>query len=172
MSGARRGARRIRGLPAPARASTAAAVTIRRGRDDDAAALAEVYLASRRQAEPAIPRLRHTDADVRAWFASIVLVEHEVWVAELEARIVALIVLRGDSIDQLYVHPKAQRCGIGTRLLEHAKRQRARLRLSTFEANEAARAFYEKHGFTAIAFGDGTGNEEGAPDVLYQWNGI
>jgi len=83
-----------------------------------------------------------------------------------------VMVLRGDVMDQLYVCPQAQRRGIGTRLLEHAKRGRGRLRLYTFQSNDPAREFYETHGFTAIAFGDGTTNEEGAPDVLYEWRGI
>jgi ribosomal protein S18 acetylase RimI-like enzyme len=152
--------------------TTAAAITIRLGGADDAASAADVYLASRLGAGARIPRLAHTADDVRAWFASIVLVEHEVWVAERAGRMVGIMVLRGDSLDQLYVRPDAQRCGIGSRLLDHAKRRRGRLRAYTFESNEPARAFYERHGFTPIAYGDGTANEEGAPDVLYEWRGV
>ncbi|MBM4443426.1 MAG: GNAT family N-acetyltransferase [Candidatus Rokubacteria bacterium] len=147
----------------------AGAVTIRRGVVEDAAAVAGVYVESRRHAGPLIPRMPHSDDDVRTWFASIVLVDHEVWVAEAAGRIVAIMVLRGESLDQLYVAPAAQRLGIGRKLLEHAKARRRRLRLFTFAANEPARAFYERHGFRAIAFGDGTTNEEAAPDVLYEW---
>jgi hypothetical protein len=29
--------------------------------------------------------------------------------------------------------------------------------------------FYERHGFMAIEFTDGSGNEEKEPDVLYRW---
>lgn len=150
----------------------AAKVTIRRGVVDDAAAVADVFLTSRRHAWPRIPRGVHTDDEVRGWFASIVLVEHEVWVAEDDGRIVAMMVLRGESVDQLYVRPEAQRRGVGARLLGVAKQQRHQLRLYTFQSNEPARAFYEKHGFRPIAFGDGSTNEEGAPDVLYEWKGI
>ena len=149
-----------------------APVTIRRATLDDAAVAAEIYVTSRRGAGALIPRSAHTDEDVRRWFAGIVLVEHEVWLAEIEARPVGVMVLRGDAMDQLYVRPEAQRRGVGTRLVAQAKRGRARLRLYTFESNEPARAFYEKHGFKAIAYGDGTANEEGAPDVLYEWRGI
>ena len=109
---------------------------------------------------------------MRAWFASIVLVEHEVWVAAAGEHVVGIAVLRGDTLDQLYVHPGHQRHGIGSRLLDHAKRQRRTLRLSTFQSNEVARVFYERRGFRPIAFGDGTANEEGEPDVLYEWRGI
>lgn len=101
------------------------------------------------------------------------LAEQEAWVAEVDGTIAGMLVLRGDSVDHLYIRPGAQRRGIGARLLQHAKRQRPHgLRLYTFEANEPARDFYEKHGFKAIAFGDGTGNEEGEPDVLYEWKGL
>ena len=144
-------------------------MAIRRGVAEDAAAVADVYLTSRRQAAPYIPQMVHTDDGVREWFASIVLVQHEVWVALIRDRIVALMVLRGDSVDHLYVRREHQRRGVGAQLLAHAKRQRRILRLYTFQSNEPARAFYEKHGFAAIAFGDGSTNEEGAPDVLYEW---
>jgi GNAT superfamily N-acetyltransferase len=144
-------------------------VAIRRGVAADAAAVAEVYLESRRAARPRIPPVPHTDAEVRDWFARIVLAEHEVWVAEGRGHIVAVMVLRAEWVDQLYVRPDVQRRGIGSQLLDVAKRRHGRLRLYTFEANEAARDFYEKHGFAAIAFGDGTANPEGAPDVLYEW---
>ena len=166
--------RRLRSVPAGARVMresprARAVETIRPAHVDEGAAIAAVYLASRRHAAPLIPRGRHTDEEVRTWFATVVLPEHDVFVAESGGRIVAFLVLRGDSLDQLYVHPGHQRRGIGSRLLAHARGPRRRLRLYTFEANEPARAFYEKHGFRAIAFGDGTANEAGAPDVLYEW---
>ena len=59
--------------------------------------------------------------------------------------------------------------GIGTLLLAHAlKTLPSPVRLHTFQANHGARRFYERHGFTAIAFTDGQGNEERCPDVLYE----
>ncbi len=132
-------------------------------------AVTDVYLTSRRQAVPYIPRTVHTDDEVREWFASIVLVQHEVWVALIRDRIVGVMVLRGESLDHLYVRQEHRRRGVEAQLLAHAKRQRRILRLYTFQSNEPARTFYEQHGFTAIAFGDGSTNEEGAPDVLYEW---
>jgi ribosomal protein S18 acetylase RimI-like enzyme len=153
-------------------ANAAPTLEIRRATLDEAAAVADVWLASRKHAFPLIPRSVHADDGVRGWYATVVLVEHEVWVAVLGGRIVAMMVLRGDSMDQLYVLPEHQRCGVGTRLVAQAKRLRRVLRLYAFQSNEPAREFYEKHGFKAIAFGDGSANEEGAPDVLYEWKGI
>jgi putative addiction module component (TIGR02574 family) len=42
------------------------------------------------------------------------------------------------------------------------------VRLYTFQANTRARSFWERHGFKAIAYSDGSTNEERCPDVLYE----
>src|SRR5262249_19519580 len=73
-------------------------------------------------------------------------------------------------IDQLYVLPGWVGLGIGTRLRGLARRALPPpIRLYTFQCNQPARHFYERRGFEAIAFGDGSGNEEKCPDVLYEW---
>ena len=33
----------------------------------------------------------------------------------------------------------------------------------------AGSRFYERHDFRILELGDGSGNEEGCPDVLYEW---
>ena len=71
-------------------------------------------------------------------------------------------------LDQLYVHPEFKRQGIGSALLESVKSQTVgKLQLYTFQMNRDAAAFYERQGFVAIAYSDGSRNEEGCPDVLY-----
>ena len=42
------------------------------------------------------------------------------------------------------------------------------LRLFTFQRNDKGRAFYEKHGFTTVAFGVSPAPEL-EPDVEYRW---
>ena len=72
-------------------------------------------------------------------------------------------------LPHLYLLPSHVGRGIGSRLLAHALAVARRpVRLYTFQQNEGARRFYERHGFVPIAFGDGSGNEEGCPDVLYE----
>jgi ribosomal protein S18 acetylase RimI-like enzyme len=68
------------------------------------------------------------------------------------------------------LHPNVVGRGIGSKLLEQAKAELGSpIRLYTFQANLDAIRFYERHGFKAIKYGDGSGNEENCPDILYEW---
>jgi GNAT superfamily N-acetyltransferase len=142
---------------------------VRRARADEAGALAEVWLRARAASVPAIPPPVHTDDEVREWFERVVLPTREVWSADDDGVVAAVLVLEDDWIDQLYVEPAHTGRGIGGRLVTVAKERRpAGLRLWTFEANVGARRFYERHGFVATGSTAGD-NEEGAPDVRYEW---
>jgi GNAT superfamily N-acetyltransferase len=145
-------------------------LTLRRGTDSDAGPLAELYLRARKAAIPTIPMTAHTDDEVRAWIAELVIPRSEVWLAESD-QLVGLLVLDDDWVDQLYVDPELTGRGIGTQLIELAKSRRpGGLRLWTFESNTGAQRFYERHEFRATDRTEGD-NEEGAPDILYVWGG-
>lgn len=135
----------------------------------DALEIAEVFLASRRDALPYLPAL-HSDEETRRWIADVVLKHSEVWVAAFDDVIVGFLSVSGDHLDHLYVRPGYYRQGIGDRLLTKAKEiNPRRLRLFTFQRNGRARAFYEARGFVPVDFNDGSRNEEGEPDALYEW---
>lgn len=142
---------------------------IRRAEADEAEVLADLWLRSRRTAAPAIPPAVHSDDEVRGWLRDTVLPNDEVWVIGPAGQPEAMMVLSEDWIEQLYVAPHHQRQGHGSRLVRFAQNRRDSLRLYTFEANHAARAFYEKHGFTAAGPAS-TDNEERAPALLYRWS--
>ena len=111
--------------------------------------MSDVWLRSRHASFPAIPLPVHSDEDVRGWFATVVLPTREVWVADVDDEVVALLVLEDDWVDQLYVDPDWTGRGLGTRLLDVAKAERpAGLDLWAFQSNTGARRFYERHGFT------------------------
>ena len=119
--------------------------------------------------------LAHPDDDVRSWIRDRLIPDRETWVAtdgDADARIVGLLALAPGWIEQLYVAPDRLGEGIGSRLMEVAKGgQPDGLQLWTFQVNQRARRFYERHGFVAVEQTDGSGNEERQPDVRYEWRG-
>jgi adenosine deaminase len=157
---ARRGVRLIRRPPG--------APEIRRATSEDAPAIAEIFLASF-GATYEFP-LAHTPNEVRGWVADHLLPTTEMWVAVTDDRIVGFMSLGTNVVEQLYVAREWTGGGIGSRLIELAKERRpAGLDLFTFQVNARARRFHERHGFTAVWFGDGSENEERQPDVRYAW---
>jgi ribosomal protein S18 acetylase RimI-like enzyme len=142
---------------------------MRRATPDDAPAVADVYLASF-AATYDFP-LAHTDDQVRAWIREAVVAGGRTWVAiDADAAVVGMMVVAPGDLDQLYVHPDRLGQGIGRQMLDVARAESpAGLELYTFQVNERARRFYERNGFRAEWFGDGSANEEGQPDVRYVW---
>jgi GNAT superfamily N-acetyltransferase len=144
-------------------------VQVRRAHVEDAAATADVWLRSRAGSIPAIPGPVHTSEEVHDHFERVIFATQEVWVAETGGTVVALLVLDEGWIEHLYVDPDYCGKGIGSRLLDIAKREQpGGLELWTFESNTGARRFYERHGFTVTGATPGD-NEERAPDVCYAW---
>jgi len=155
----------------PAESATPSLVNLRRATAPDAPAAADVWLRSFSAALPTIVRPR-TDDDVRDYFREVVVPLRETWVADAGAGggIVGVMVLRDDELSQLYLHPDWRGRGLGDRFVALAKeRSPGGLGLWAFQINEPARRFYERHGFVAVTFTDGSGNEEGEPDVRYVW---
>lgn len=137
---------------------------------EDAEQVAELYLATRRAAVPAMPPLVHPPGSVHAHLATAVR-DKEVWVAEADD-VVGFATLAGDWLDALYVGPDHQGFGIGTALLELVKAQRPRgFSLWVFAGNAPARGFYHRHGLVELEHTDGSGNEERSPDVRMAWPG-
>jgi GNAT superfamily N-acetyltransferase len=153
--------------------TTAAAerLTIRRATTDDSGRIADVWLSSWRATFDFPPA--HPDEDVRRWLREELVPEHETWVAtdpDAEDRVIALMALSDTTVEQLYVAPDWIGRGAGRRLMELAKERRpAGLELFCFAVNGPARRFYERNGFAPVVFGDGSGNLERQPDVLYRW---
>ena len=111
----------------------------------------------------------HTPEEDRWFYRERVFTECQVHGAFEGGALVAIIAFRSDWIDQLYVLPEAQGRGVGTELLDIAKRASERLQLWTFQRNARARRFYEARGFALVEETDGARNEEREPDARYLW---
>ena len=139
---------------------------IRHATQDDVHAIAELY--ERAFATLTFLPVLHTIDEHRAWFARV-LVDKEVWVWD-EDGVRGFSALGNGQLMYLYLDVGWTGRGIGSTLLDHAKeRMPGGFSLWTFQANEGARRFYERHGLRPAELGAGSGNEEGMPDVRYEW---
>nr|WP_246304773.1 GNAT family N-acetyltransferase [Nocardioides thalensis] len=113
----------------------------------------------------------HSEAEVRAWLAGR-LAEDEVWVAEVDDVVVGYARFTPTWLDDLYVDPGAQGCGVGSALLDVVKALRPDgFSLWVFEVNHPTRAFYAARGLVEREHTDGSGNEERALDLRMEWPG-
>ena len=139
---------------------------IRRARASDAPAIGQVFLRAR-DLMTYLPRI--PDAD-RPKLGTWIVERHDVWVEEQNGRIVAFAGVSPGWLDHLYVDPEEQNAGIGSALLDYAKQlQPDGFQLWTFQHNDGARRFYERHGFVVVDRTDGAGNMEKEPDARYEW---
>ena len=96
----------------------------------------------------------HPIAEQKRYLLERMLPQHDVRLALVDRELVGFVAANATSVAQLYVRVGWQRRGIGRTLLDWAKRQSAgSLWLHTFARNRRACAFYERHGFVAIARG-------------------
>ena len=111
----------------------------------------------------------HTPDEDRWFYRERVFTGCQVHGAFEGGALAAIIAFRSGWIDQLYVLPEVQGRGVGSELLQVAKRAFDCLQLWTFQRNLGARRFYEARGFALVEETDGAGNEEKEPDARYLW---
>ena len=156
-------------------------LTLRPATGDDAGALAEMFIAAREAAYPAMPRSVHTPEECRHWFREVLGLEprtipmpagRETWVAERDDTLVGYAVVDPAWLDSLYVRPDLTGKGIGAALLDLVKGLRPDgFSLWVFETNTRAQAFYRRHGLVVVRRTDGSDNEEREPDREMAWLG-
>jgi len=111
-------------------------------------------------------------ADLRARIDAELLNRWQLYVALDETGVVGMLAIsRGEAVlDQIFVRPDLQRTGIGTALIEFAKRlMPAGFTLRMASKNERADRFYMKAGLTASAHG--AHPQSGRPVRYYRWDG-
>lgn len=154
---------------------------LRPARRADLPEIAELFIATRRNAFPAMPAAVRADEEIRDWFTDLRLGTErgakEIWVAETggaaDGDLLGFAVLDAAWLDSLYVGPQHQARGVGSALLDVVKAQRpGGFALWVFASNTPARGFYRRNGLLELEHTDGTGNEERSPDVRMAWPGL
>ena len=116
---------------------------------------------------PWMPRLHSRAEDIA--HAGALIARGWVTVAEAAEGVVGFAARDGAELNALYVAQAARGQGVGSDLLAQAKRDTGSLALWTFEANAPARRFYLAHGFAETDRTDGSRNDEGLPDIRFEW---
>lgn len=142
-------------------------ITLRLATRADADAIAALFATSRRLLT-FLPDL-HTVEEDQVFVRDRVLVDYRVSVAERQGVILGFIAELDGWVEHLYVEATELGTGIGSALIADAQSRNHGLQLWCFADNLRARSFYEKHGFVAVEFTEGTNNEEKTPDILYRW---
>jgi GNAT superfamily N-acetyltransferase len=145
---------------------------LRRAARADGELIEAIFTSSRRAAMPYLPIL-YTESEVLEWINEVVLRDSRVTLAvSADGEKGGFASVRNDVLEHLYVAPHLQGQGLGTLLLAAAKEENPwGLRLHVFQRNLSARRFYERRGFSLVELRDGSSNEEGEPDAVYEWTG-
>jgi GNAT superfamily N-acetyltransferase len=139
---------------------------IRRATPDDARAIGAIFVRTRDEMSY-LPRIPDEHRPLLgSWFVE----RYELWLEEADGSVAGFVGLDENLVSHLYVEPSAQGRGVGTALLDTAKRSRPDgLELWVFQKNDGARRFYERHGFRLVRLTSGADNMEKEPDALYEW---
>ncbi|WP_424942312.1 N-acetyltransferase family protein [Aliiroseovarius crassostreae] len=132
----------------------------------DAPAIANI-LSTWNASTPWMPRAHSRGAE--RGFARMLVDKGWVQVARDPQRVVGFLARDASEIHALYLAPHARGRGVGKALLDQAKAHCDHLGLYTFVANDPARRFYLREGFIETHRTDGQDNDEGLPDIRFEW---
>jgi putative acetyltransferase len=74
----------------------------------------------------------------------------ETYVFERGGAVIGFISLLGNEVGGIFVAPECHGQGVGSALMDWARRSRDHLELDVFEANQIGRAFYAAYGFGVV----------------------
>jgi chorismate mutase/GNAT superfamily N-acetyltransferase len=144
---------------------------LRPGFREDLPDLQEVFEAA--STGPGLPPASRTSDEVRAWCRSLLdQPGRELWLATRDEVVLGFVVLEGEWVNLLFVHPGRPARGVGAALLDLVRSLRPHgFGLRVYQINERARAFYAKHGLVELERTDGSGYLDAEPDVQMAWLG-
>ena len=157
--------------PEPTSPSSPEEFELRPGFREDLPDLQEVFEAA--SAGPGLPPETRTPEEVRAWCRSLLdQPGRELWVAVRDRQLLGFVLVEGDWVNLIFVHPDRPSRGVGAALLDLVKGLRPHgFGLRVYQTNERARAFYARHGLVELERTDGSGYLDAEPDVQMAWLG-
>lgn len=129
-------------------------VTLRPATDADAAAVAEIWFAGWHPAHAGhVPNGLTERRTLAAFHERSPQRVADTTVADVDGEVAGFIMIVGDELEQIYVHPAFHGRGVASELMAEAERQLAAAGvevawLAVAIGNARARAFYEKSGWT------------------------
>ena len=138
---------------------------------EDLPALVEVFEAASTLAGlPVDPR---TPDEVRAWgHGPFERAGRELWVAVRADQHLGFVLVEGEWLNLLFVHPGRPARGVGAALLGLVKGIRPRgFGLRVHQSNHRAREFYRRHGLVELESTDGSTYPDATPDLQMAWLG-
>lgn len=144
---------------------------LRPGVRDDLPGLESVYRAATGgPGQPAETRAPH---EVHAWVRSLLEPSsRELWVAVRGREYLGFVLLEGEWVNLLFVHPDRPARGVGSALVDLVKALRpGGFGLRVHQANERARRFYLRHGLIELERTDGSTYLDAVPDLQMAWPG-
>lgn len=157
--------------PEPAPEHSREEFELRPGFREDLPDLQEVFEAA--SAGTDLPPPSRTPDEVRAWFRALLdQPDRELWVAAHDQVLLGFVVVEGDWVNLIFVHPGRPAGGVGAALLDLVKSLRPHgFGLRVYQTNNRARAFYLRHGLVELERTDGSGYLDAEPDVQMAWLG-
>jgi len=142
------------------------ALTITLARSLDAGAVGHILSVSN-DLMPWLPRIHSAAEEIK--YAGQMIEAGWVKVAKADGQIVGFIARHENEIYALYVLPEMHDKGIGTALIDDAKRECDHLALWSYQANASASRFYGLRSFVEVDRTDGETNDAKLPDIRYAW---
>jgi ribosomal protein S18 acetylase RimI-like enzyme len=110
----------------------------------------------------------HGEDETVKWFTSNLEKWQSIWIYLMGEQICGVMCLEPGFVDQLFVDVDWQGKGVGSALLDHAKKTLpGGFWLYVFQKNTQAVSFYERHGMTLGK--EGVSEQEGEKDAQYHW---
>lgn len=144
---------------------------LRPGSREDLGSLVEVLVAA--TSGSGHPVQMRTPDQVRNWMlGQLEAPGRELWVAVRDELHLGFLVLDGDWLELLFVHPGRPARGVGATLLELVKSLCPHgFGLRVHQANDRARRFYLRHGLVELERTDGSSYADAAADLQMAWPG-